>query len=254
MSMTKGPASGVSPSAESPAIELKDVRFAYGAKEPVLNISGLTVPRGERVFLFGPSGSGKTTLLGLLAGVLVPQAGSVRVLGQEVSAYSGSDRDRFRAEHVGYIFQMFNLIPYLTVLDNIALPCRLSPSRRKRLGERGIVEAAREMAGRLGIAGLLAEPASNLSVGQQQRVAAARALIGDPELVIADEPTSALDADARERFIELLFERCADTNATLVLVSHDRRLADLFSQSVSLPEINRASTREANDAPALAGR
>jgi putative ABC transport system ATP-binding protein len=225
------------PADGGPAIEIRDLRFAYRRGRPVLDVEALRIERGERVFVFGPSGSGKTTLLGILAGVLRPDDGTVRVLGRDLPRMSGPRRDAFRAEHIGYIFQMFNLIPYLSVLDNIALPCRLSRGRRDRLGGVRIETAAAVLAERLEIQHLLRTPVTELSVGQQQRVAAARALLGGPELVIADEPTSALDTDLRERFLELLFECCHAACSTLVFVSHDRVLAPLFDRTISLPEL-----------------
>ena len=227
--------------AGAPAVDLSGVRFAYRAGADVIAIDSLTIPRGETVFLHGPSGSGKTTLLGLLAGVLRATSGNVRVLGTDFSALSGGARDAFRARHLGYVFQMFNLIPYLSVRENIVLPLRLEPRRQARLGGMSRDEAAADMASQLDIAELLDRPVTELSVGQQQRVAAARALIGSPELVIADEPTSALDTDRRERFLQLLFASCARANATLVFVSHDQGLRSMFSRSLSLPELNRAS-------------
>ena len=222
------------------AVELKDVRFSYRPPQEILRIPEFRVSRGERVFVFGPSGSGKTTLLGLLAGVLKCNSGSVQVLGQELSRLSGHKRDLFRSSHIGYIFQMFNLIPYLSVLENITLPCRMNGERRKRLNGTPLDEAARHVARRLQIEDLITSPVTELSVGQQQRVAAARALLGKPEIVIADEPTSALDADLREKFIELLFENCSDAKASLIFVSHDRSLTGKFDRVVSLPEINLA--------------
>ena len=221
------------------AVSLQDVRFSYRKDRPVLDIPTLTIEQGASVFIFGPSGSGKTTLLGLLAGILRSNSGSVQVLGHDLSQMSSSQRDHFRGSHVGYIFQMFNLIPYLTVEENIGLPCRLDSARRQRLGNPLLHEAVSQVAERLGIESLLKENVVNLSVGQQQRVAAARSLIGTPWLVIADEPTSALDSDHRERFIELLFENCRAAESTLIFVSHDRSLMHLFSRSVSLPELNR---------------
>jgi putative ABC transport system ATP-binding protein len=234
--------------AATPAVALRDVRFAYRAGRDVLDIPALEIARGDRVFLHGPSGSGKTTLLGLLAGVLVPTAGRVDVLGTDLGRLGGGARDRFRAEHLGYVFQMFNLIPYLSVVENITLPCRLSAARRARLGGTPLDAAARAVAERLAIGDLLREPVTALSVGQQQRVAAARALLGAPELVVCDEPTSALDADRRERFLELLFGSCEAAGSTLVFVSHDLSLASLFSRTVALGEVNRAAARPGQDA------
>jgi putative ABC transport system ATP-binding protein len=221
------------------AVELKGLKFAYRSGPPILDIESLTVPAGERVFLHGPSGSGKTTLLGILAGVLRASSGEVRILGTDLTRLSGGRRDAFRGEHLGYIFQMFNLIPYLTALDNITLPCRISQARRARV--QGSLEAeARRLARGLEIEDLLASPPGELSVGQQQRVAAARSLMGRPDLVVADEPTSALDADRRDAFLNLLFDSCREGGTTLLFVSHDRGLEGRFDRAISLPEVNRA--------------
>jgi putative ABC transport system ATP-binding protein len=228
--------------ATAPAVALSDVRFAYKAGRDVLAIERLTIARGETVFLHGPSGSGKTTLLGLLAGVLQANRGQVRVLGEDFTSMSSGARDAFRARHLGYVFQMFNLIPYLSVKENILLPIRLDAGRRARLGSQSFDAAVREVAGELDIARYLDTPIGELSVGQQQRVAAARALIGQPEVVIADEPTSALDTDRREQFLQLLFRSCEKAQATLVFVSHDHTLMPLFSRIVELGEINTAAT------------
>lgn len=228
-----------------PAVSLHDVRFAYPGSTPVLDIADLRVVRGERVFLHGPSGSGKTTLLGLLAGVLPPSAGKLLVLGQDLGAMRSAARDRFRAEHVGYVFQMFNLIPYLSVRDNITLPCRVSAARRARLNGADPVAEAERLAARLDLGGLLGKPVTALSVGQQQRVAVARALIGSPELIVCDEPTSALDADRRDRFLELLFASVAASGSTLLFVSHDLSLAERFGRSISLTAVNKASVEVA---------
>lgn len=221
------------------AVHLADLRFAYRSGQDVLDIPELTIDPGERVFLYGPSGSGKTTLLGLLAGVLHGTVGRVEVLGRDLNTMSGAARDAFRASHLGYIFQMFNLIPYLSVEENITLPCRMNRERRDRLGGRSLEEAARHLTHKLEIGAHLHDKVTRLSVGQQQRVAACRALMGAPELIIADEPTSSLDTDRRQAFLELLFESCAEQGSTLLFVSHDQTLMPLFSRVVSLPEINR---------------
>lgn len=227
--------------ADAKAISLRDVRFAWPQSPPLLDIAGFSLGRGERLFLRGPSGSGKSTLLGLIAGVLEVQSGRIEVLGEDLTALSGGQRDRLRAGRMGVIFQMFNLVPYLSVVQNVMLPCRFSPARRASTGGHPAGEARRLLA-RLGLSdeNLLARPVTELSVGQQQRVAVARALIGGPELLIADEPTSALDADARDRFIELLNEEAAASGAALLFVSHDGALAGHFDRSVDLGDINRA--------------
>ena len=223
----------------TPALDIENLVFSYRNGEPVLDIPSLSLERGSQTFLYGPSGSGKTTLLGLMAGVLQATKGSIRVLGQDLSGLPGGRRDAFRAAHIGYVFQMFNLIPYLSVLENITLPCRLNPIRKQRLEGRGLADVARELADHLEISHVLGNPVTELSVGQQQRVAACRALMGAPELVIADEPTSALDYDRREAFLSLLFQECSRAGASLVFVSHDRSLEDLFSNKVSLTDVNR---------------
>ena len=223
------------------AIAMEALRFAWPGHPPVLDIDSFAMTRGERLFLRGPSGSGKSTLLGLIAGVLQPAAGRIEVLGRDMSALSAAARDRVRADHLGVIFQMFNLVPYLSVTGNVTLPLLFSPVRRKTVGDDAEGEA-RRLLDRLGLSDpqLLTRRVSELSVGQQQRVAVARALIGGPDIVIADEPTSALDSDARDRFIELLSEEAARTGAALLFVSHDRSLASHFSRAVDLGEINHA--------------
>ena len=221
-------------------IDLHDLRYAWpGAGHDTLDIPALQVGAGETVFLHGPSGCGKSTLLGLLAGVLAPTAGEVRLLGAPFSALRGAARDRARADHVGYLFQQFNLLPYLSVLDNVRLPCRFSARRAQRAGDDAA--RARELLTAMELPERLwARRVDALSVGQQQRVAAARALIGTPELVIADEPTSALDAALRDGFMALLLAQCRAAGSTLIFVSHDERLAAHFDRRLSLPAINRA--------------
>ena len=206
----------------------------------VIDIEALRIAHGERVFLRGPSGSGKSTLLSLLAGVVTPREGTVQVLGRNLGALSGAERDRFRADHIGFIFQMFNLIPYLSVVENVALPCGFSRATQARAGGRDVDAEAVRLLEHLDMGGadLLRRQVTDLSVGQQQRVAAARALIGAPELVIADEPTSALDADRRKAFIDLLFRECERERSALIFVSHDASLAPLFDRTLEFSQIN----------------
>ncbi|MBM3566997.1 MAG: ABC transporter ATP-binding protein [Alphaproteobacteria bacterium] len=230
-------------------VRLEGVKFRWRAGLPlVLDIPAFDVAKGERVFVKGPSGSGKTTLLNLLGGVVAPESGTLSIRGQDLGALSGADRDSFRADHVGFVFQMFNLIPYLSLIENVVLPCRFSPERRRRIAARGKTpgaEARRILAHlELDPDALAGRPVAELSVGQQQRVAAARALIGAPELVIADEPTSALDADTRRSFLDLLFREVADADATLIFVSHDGGLAQAFDRTVALADLNRAERSE----------
>ena len=236
----------------SPAIRLARTEFAYGGGVPVVDIAELEVARGERLFVEGPSGSGKSTLLCLVAGILTPTGGTVDVLGEVVSTLGAAARDRFRAENIGFVFQMFNLLPYLSLVDNVVLPCHFSRSRAAVALENSPTlsdEAVRllERLG-LGVDALGGRRVTELSIGQQQRVAVARALIGRPPLVVADEPTSAMDATARTAFVELLLEECALAGSTVVFVSHDPSLAASFERSVSMREINAAPTEEAVDA------
>ncbi len=222
------------------AVDIQNMVFSYRPPKAILKIPELTIARGHKVFIHGPSGSGKTTLLGILSGVLKADEGSVKILGQDLARLSGPARDALRGAHIGYIFQMFNLIPYLDVLENIMLPCRISRERGGRLRGIPLKEAATKMAQRLGIGALISEKVTDLSVGQQQRVAAGRALLGSPELIVADEPTSSLDEDQRENFLDLLFTHCREIGSTLLFVSHDRRMMPLFDRAISLAEINEA--------------
>ncbi|MDR0673153.1 MAG: ATP-binding cassette domain-containing protein [Zoogloeaceae bacterium] len=217
---------------------MRDVRFAWEkGRAPCFSGFSLTVKAGEHWFIHGASGSGKSTLLNLAAGVLLPDAGVIRLLDQDLSVLSASGRDRFRVDHAGFIFQQFNLIPWMSVLDNTLLPCRFSRRRRQQAEAAG--GDARSEAKRLLCAldmeeALWRQPAMKLSIGQQQRAAAARALLGRPELIIADEPTSSLDADRQAIFLELLRHECAASGAALLFVSHDERLAGRFTHRLRI--------------------
>jgi putative ABC transport system ATP-binding protein len=241
------------PTSDLPVVEVEDLRFGWpGAAQPLLQIESLRLMAGERLFLQGESGSGKSTLLSLLAGVLLPQAGRVSLLGTDGSALKASRRDRLRADHVGLVFQQFNLLGYLPVIDNVLLPCRFSPRRAARAAasDGSPALAAARLLARMGLdEALWPRPASRLSVGQQQRVAAARALIGAPELLIADEPTSALDESRRDDFMALLLEACTEAGSALVFVSHDARLAAAFPRRVVLAELNRAAGLAGGERP-----
>jgi len=216
------------------ALEIRDLTFAWDNQQAPLRYPDLTLPAGEHLFLQGPSGSGKSTLMSLIGGLILPSSGSVQVLGTDTASLSAGQRDRFRANHIGVIFQQFNLVPYLNPLDNVLLPCRLSQKRRNR-AQPTPAEQADFLLDALGIpANHRRRPVTRLSVGQQQRVAAARALIGTPELILADEPTSALDTDNRDRFIELLLQLAAKQQSSVVFVSHDQGLAGRFDHQMAL--------------------
>lgn len=227
----------------TPVITAHGLRFAYG-DALTLAIPEFTVVKGEHAFLKGPSGSGKSTLLALLTGVLTPSQGEITLLQQSLTNSSAGQRDRFRADHIGYIFQLFNLLPYLSVLDNVTLPCRFSTRRYRRSTQRqlSLDSEARRLLSSLGLKSetLLRRRVADLSIGQQQRVAAARALIGAPELLIADEPTSSLDADNRANFIELMLRECERNGATVLFVSHDQTLGQYFQRQWDMAEINQA--------------
>lgn len=226
----------------SPAIvRMAGVRFTWpGRRSFTLATDDFILAAKERLLIIGPSGSGKSTFLSLLAGIVTPSSGTLEVLGTDLAKLSASNRDRFRAEHMGIIFQMFNLLPYGSVVDNVVLPLNFSRLRRQRALQGGSIESeARRLLESLGFSeedytGLAV---SQLSVGQQQRVAAARALIGRPELIIADEPTSALDRGRQQAFLDLLFAEVASAATSLVMVSHDESLGHNFDRVVRLDEI-----------------
>ncbi len=225
------------------AIAISGLRFGYGSDDDILAIRKLNVGTAQRVFLFGPSGCGKSTLLAMIGGVLVPRAGTVAILGEDLAGMKSAARDRVRADHVGFIFQQFNLVPYLSVVENVSLPCRYSRRRLKRAidADGSLERSAARLLSALGIGEeLRSRKSTDLSVGQQQRVAAARALIGQPELVLADEPTSSLDADRRREFISLLVSECGRANSTVIFVSHDASLATHFDVATDLQRTNAA--------------
>ena len=228
------------------AVSIEKLLFSWSGQQPTLDIPAWQIKQGETVLLRGPSGSGKSTLLSLLAGINTPQSGSLNLFETAFSSLSGRQRDRYRADNIGYIFQQFNLLPYLSALDNALLVCQFSKKRRQRIAEQGSsAEAtATEMLQRLGLnSAQIEQPAHTLSVGQQQRVAAARALLGAPKLLIADEPTSALDAEHRDTFIQLLLELSSQNNTTVIFVTHDAALSSYFDKHVELNELNQAGAQ-----------
>lgn len=212
----------------TPAVlQCENLVFKYASSGFELRIPDFSVLAGETLFLEGDSGSGKSTLLNLMAGVLLPQAGHVSLMGKNLNSLSANRCDALRVDHIGFLFQQFNLLSYLSVLDNVTLPCKFSKRRMGNvLNTVGDVEqAAVNLLEALGMGPYLKQSVATLSVGQQQRVAAARALIGKPDLIIADEPTSALDAGHQAQFVELLLTQAMQQNTAVLLVSHDPRLA-----------------------------
>lgn len=240
MSLSVSPASG--PALQRTVVRMGHVRFAWPGRDAFgLAIEHFSLSAGERVLLIGPSGSGKSTFLSLLCGIVAPQSGSIEILGTDFTALSGTARDRFRAEHFGIIFQMFNLLPYGSALDNVTLPLAFAPTRRRRATQNSDARhTALRLMQRLGLDEKFAsQEAAKLSVGQQQRVAAARALIGAPEIIVADEPTSSLDRDRQAAFLDVLFTQVEDAGAMLIMVSHDESLAPRFDRVVRLGDMAR---------------
>ena len=217
------------------AIKLHNLNYTFqGSSLPVLSIPAWQVARNERVFLQGESGSGKSTLLGLLAGLQLPTLGEVEILGARMSALGAGKRDRFRAKHLGVVFQQFNLIPYLSALENVLLSAQFGTSDRRGARQRAI-----ELLGSVNLPSSLHDrKAAALSIGQQQRVAIVRALINEPSLLLVDEPTSALDHNNRDAFLALLFDMLADMDCAMVFVSHDPTIGRLFDTHVRLAELN----------------
>ncbi|MDP5325641.1 MAG: ATP-binding cassette domain-containing protein [Litorivicinaceae bacterium] len=199
----------------------------------ILAFPDITLEVGERVALVGPSGSGKTTLLNLLTGIIPIQAGSVIMLNHVFAALSSRELDHIRATHIGLLFQTLNLLPYLDAATNVALGVRFSAARRARVKHLSRdIEALFQALG-LGLE-LLSRPVNQLSTGQQQRVAAARALLGGPELIIADEPTSALDPVSGQRFLDALFSSMDRDRQAALVVTHDPQVAKAFDRQIVL--------------------
>lgn len=223
------------------AVSFADVSYSWPGPSPfTLTIADFELHRGEKLLLLGPSGSGKSTFLSLLAGIVVPDRGRIDVSGTNMAKLSGAARDRFRVDHFGIIFQLFNLLPYASLIDNVLLPLRFSRLRRENaLREGSLEQVAKRLLLALGLdeAVIATSRAASLSVGQQQRVAAARALIGAPQIIVADEPTSALDRNTEGAFLKLLFAQSEEANASVIMVSHDEGLSTHFDRVVRLQDI-----------------
>ncbi len=219
-------------------IDLNKVLFKYenSNSQPFqLKIDELKIPTGSKIFIHGPSGSGKTTFLEILGGVLLPQSGQVKILNTDFMKTSARQRDAFRADHIGFIFQNFNLISYLSVQENILLPCFFSKSSKQPHPKIPIwIE-------KLGLQNFLQTSVSQLSHGQQQRVALLRALAASPEIILADEPTSALDSQLRDVFMNALLELINEEKKTLLFVSHDESLQKYFDQSIDIRKYSATS-------------
>ena len=218
-------------------IKIDSVRFYWSKKSNFkIFVPNLEIKKGEKVLLLGESGSGKTTLLSLMCGFLNPLSGNISINGNTINQLSSKTRDEYRADNIGIIFQQFNLLPYANVVDNVFVPLYFSKVRSNNVSY--IKEKVIELFKQLRLPDDIAQfRASSLSMGQQQRVAVARALIGNPSLIIADEPTSSLDADAQKIFLNLMFEQISENNSTLLMVSHDKSLSNQFDRLIDINEI-----------------
>ncbi|MEE9607577.1 MAG: ABC transporter ATP-binding protein [Myxococcota bacterium] len=217
-----------------PMIEIRNLDFRYGEGDFALRVPELVVERGERVALIGPSGSGKTTLLHLIAGIALPRAGRIATDGVALPDLDDAARREFRIRRIGLVFQEFELLEYLSVLDNILLPCRISPALPLDAAAR---ERAVALARGVGIGEKLDRMAERLSQGEKQRVAVCRALLVAPGLILADEPTGNLDPDNKERVLDILIERAQQSGATLITVTHDRDLLERFERVIDFREL-----------------
>ena len=218
-------------------INIDSVRYYWSKKSNFkIFVRNLEIKKGEKVLLLGESGSGKTTLLSLMCGFLNPLSGNISINGNTINQLSSKTRDEYRADNIGIIFQQFNLLPYANVVDNVLLPLYFSKVRSNNVSNKK--EKVIELFKQLRLPDDIAQfRASSLSMGQQQRVAVARALIGNPSLIIADEPTSSLDADAQKIFLNLMFEQISENNSTLLMVSHDKSLSNQFDRLIDINEI-----------------
>jgi putative ABC transport system ATP-binding protein len=221
-------------------IQLDQVQKSYlkdGQRTPVLEVGHFAVQAGERVALVGRSGSGKTTLLNLLSGLIRADFGTVRVDGRELSQMSEAQCDRFRAEAVGYMFQSFHLLDGFTALENVELGASFARRKANRQEARDLLEA-------LELGHRMQHLPSELSIGQQARVALARALVGSPDLVLADEPTGALDEATAQTILDLLLSKAKERGVTLVVATHDTKVAAAFDRIVQVEELCCASNSD----------
>lgn len=223
-----------------PLLELRDVEKSFvspdGAPVPVIDIASFAMEAGEQVALAGSSGSGKTTLLHLIAGILRPDRGSILFQGRDLAALPEAGRDAFRAEHLGYVFQSFHLLQGFTALENVLLGMAFGPGPDRAQAASLLTE--------LGLADRFDHRPRQLSVGQQQRVAVARALANRPALVLADEPTGNLDARNAREAMALMRRACRDHGAALLVVSHDPDVLGQFERREDLKRLNRAAAAE----------
>lgn len=215
---------------------VKRFRSPEGETQTVIDVPSFSLEEGKQLALCGGSGTGKTTFLNLIAGILKPDSGRVTVCGKEMSILGEADRDRLRAASIGYIFQTFNLLQGFSCLENVLLGMAFSG--------KSDTDQATKILDRVGLGHRLHHSPGQLSTGQQQRVAVARALVNRPKLVLADEPTGNLDPENAKQSLALIRETCADIGAALLLVSHDQMVLDQFEAKSDLAQINSAAKKE----------
>ena len=208
-------------------LTVRDVQFGYAGGDFRLNVPDLSLQSGERLAIVGPSGSGKTTLLNLIAGILTPESGDIRVAYTVVSSLPDAGRRRFRARQIGFVFQDFALLDYLSARQNILYPFRITPALALDTAARDRAEA---LAAACGIADKLDRHPTALSQGEQQRVAICRALVTQPKLILSDEATGNLDPDSKVRILDLLFEQAEEAGAAILAVTHDHELLPRFER------------------------
>lgn len=219
-------------------ISIQRLQFTYPGSSFNLRIDELDVESGEKLAIIGPSGSGKTTLLNLLSGIEAASQGSVSVAGSNLTPLSDAQRRDFRSAHIGFVFQQFELLDYLNVADNIALPFMINQSlaaQRETLGSKSRIA---ELAASMGIGDKLNRHPEKLSQGEKQRVAICRALVADPQLILADEPTGNLDPANKSRTLDLLFQHADDSQQTLIVVTHDMSIVDGFDRVIDFAEFH----------------
>jgi len=222
-------------------VNIENLRYAYDKKgtDTLLDIPRWTIAKGEKVLLHGPSGAGKSTLLNLISGILWCSEGKLEVMGKRLDKMNERERDRFRANNVGYVFQSFNLFPFLNAYENVDLSLYFSEDARSKRSKQEIENLLREL--NLSKSDC-AKPIRKLSIGQQQRVAIARSLVKKPGLLIADEPTSSLDEENRNQFMSVLLDLINEQDTTLLFVSHDLSLRQHFNRVEALAGIHQGKT------------
>lgn len=223
-------------------IEIQNLKFSWPKSSFDLRIESLQIAAGEKLAIIGPSGSGKTTLLNLLAGIETAQLGTLKVLDTELAKFSDSQRRDFRISNIGFVFQQFELLDYLTVKDNIALPFLINQNLSGEKGDLGDDDAILKLAVSMGIGDKLKRYPQKLSQGEKQRVAICRALVANPKLILADEPTGNLDPANKHRTLDLLFEQAEGNGQTLIVVTHDMSIVEGFDRTIDFSQYHAVDT------------